>query len=213
VPVISTAFTLVGRRILVRNNVKRQTYLLLPLLVAGVATLITACKSAASPTPAASRTGIPYVDKVIDAGLSGDPQVLNSLIHLSLLPCTIREGLGGPPKCLPGEPDGTVVEAFPVLSSEGGHVRKPEIDTWAGLGQAKLYAVYRTTRSTTYSDEFYPAGEFAVVFFLKDPDGFVTLQVTRDGIVRFDSGFGKTVDEIYQEHKEDFILGPFSPAQ
>ena len=192
---------------------KRQTYLLLPLLAGSVTALITACTALASPTSPVSGTGIPYVDAVIDAGLIEDPQALHNLIHLSPLPCTTRIGLGGPPKCLPGEPDGTMVEAFPVLGSEGGHVRKPEIDAWAGLGQAELYAVYRTTRSNTYSDEFYPAGEFAVVFFLKDPGGFVTLQVTRDGIVRIDSGFGNTVDEIYQEHKEDFILGPFTPAQ
>jgi hypothetical protein len=192
---------------------KRQTDFLLLILAISVATLITACTGAASPTPTENRTGIPYVDTVIDAGQAGDPQVLRNLIHLSLLPCTTREGLGGPPKCLPGEPDGTVVEAFPVLGVEGGHVRKPEIDSWAGFGPAELYAVYRTTKSNTYSDDFYPAGEFAVVFFIKEPGGFVTFQVTRDGIVRSDSGFGKTVDEIYQEHKEDFILGPIHPAQ
>lgn len=191
----------------------RQPYLLLPLLAASVAALIMACTSTGSPPPPENRTGISYVDTVIDAGLTGDPQDLRNLIYFSPLPCTTREGLGGPPKCLPGEPDGTVVEAFPVLGSEGGHVRKPEVDAWEGLSSAKLYAVYRTTRSNTYSDEFYPAGEFAVVFIIKESGGTVTMQVTRDGIVRIDHGFGKTVDKIYLEYKEDFILGPLPTDQ
>lgn len=189
----------------------------LPLLLFvsafGLAAVLAGCATAVSPTPAADRTGFSHVDAVIEAGLSGDAQALRDLIRLSPFPCTTREGLGGPPKCLPDEPDGTIVEALPVLGSEGGHVRKADLDTWQGIGPAELYAVYRTG-SDTFSDEFYPAGEFAVVFALADYAGdTVTLHVTQDGIVRIDHGFGPTAEELYQQQQEDFILGPFPPPR
>ncbi len=163
--------------------------------------------TATTPTSSPPRTGTPYVDAIIEAGLSGDPQALKALIFLSTLPCTTREGLGGPPKCLESEADGTLVEALPVLGSEGGHIRIDEINSWQGIGAARLYAVYRTG-SYTYSDEFYPAGEFAVVFIPEDSTGALTLQVTPDGIVRFDHSFGPTTEQLYKEHPSDFILGP-----
>jgi len=179
--------------------------LLAPVLAAAV--LLAACNPAAPP---AERTGIPYVDAVVEAGLSGDPQALRDLIHPGDFPCTTREGLGGPPKCLPDEPDGTLVRSLPVIGSEGWHVRQSDIDRWEGLGDADLFGVYRTG-SDTFSDELYPAGEFAVVFTLLDPDGTVTLQVMEDGIVRIDHGFGPSALEAYAQHPEDFILGPFPP--
>jgi hypothetical protein len=179
------------------------------LLALAVTTIVASCTTAPSPTPSAPYTGIPYVDSVIAAGLSGNPKALNTLIFLSTFPCTTREGLGGPPKCLRGEADGTLVKALPVLGSEGGHVRIDEINSWEGVGAARLYAVYRTG-SHTYSDEFYPAGEFAVVFIPAGSTGALTLQVTGNGIVRFDHGFGPTVEELYREHASDFMLGPFA---
>jgi len=196
----------------VRGKGKRFSSPLLPLWAVTVAALLTACTSADSPTPPETRTGFPYVDAVIDAALSADPRALRSLIHLSPLPCTTREGLGGPPKCLPGEANGTEVEALPVLGSEGGHMRLPEVDAWGGPGPAELYGVYRTGPDT-YSDESYPAGEFAVILILQESGGTVTLQVTRDGIVRIDYGFGPTIDEMFQQYGADFILGPFPPPQ
>ena len=178
------------------------------LMALAAATLMAGCTSVPSSTQSATRTGIPYVDAVIEAGLSGDPRVLNALIVLSTLPCTTREGFGGPPKCLQGEADGTLVQALPVLGSEGGHVRIDEINSWEGIGAARLYAVYRTG-SYTYSDDFYPAGEFAVVFIPEGSAGALPLQATQGGIVRFDHAFGPTIEELHQDHASDFILGPF----
>jgi hypothetical protein len=174
--------------------------------------LLAACSDPSTPTSGPPQTGIPYVDAVIDAGLSGDPQAIRELIHLGSFPCTVRSGLGGPPKCLPGEAEGTMVQAFPVLGSEGGHVRAAELDSWEGIGQPALAAVYRTG-TDTYADEFFPAGEYAVAFTLTDPDGTVTMQVTQDGIVRIEHGFGLTLSEMYEKHKEDFLLAPFVASE
>jgi len=36
----------------------------------------------------------------------------------------------------------------------------------------------------------------------------LTLQVTPDGIIRFDRRFEPTAEDIYREHGSDFIPGP-----
>ncbi len=132
-----------------------------------------------------------------------------------MVPCTTEKWLLRQPLCLPGETDGTLVQTLPMLSADLGHLRVNEINSWQGIGKAQLYAVYRTG-SYTYSDEFFPAGEYAVAF-LPEGSAFVfILQVTQDGIVRIDyCGVhhdicaGSTIEEIYQEHESVFILGPF----
>ena len=187
------------------STTSNRSRILFPLVIIAV---VVACTNPPSPTPPTSRTGIAYVDAVIDAGESGDPQALKRLVFFSTFPCTTGEGFGGPPKCLPGEPEATLVEALPVLGSEGGHVRMDEIDEWEGIGAAKLYGVYRTG-SETYSDEFFPSGEFAVVFIPAGSEIPLTLQVTQNGIIRFDQGFRPTLEELLREHGSDFVLGPF----
>jgi len=103
-----------------------------------------------------------------------------------------------------------------MLSSDLGHLTIDEINAWKGIGEAQLYAVYRTG-SYTYSDEFFSAGEFAVVFLPEESDFAFILQVTQDGIVRIDYCRvhldicqGSTIDEIFKEHESEFILGPYS---
>jgi hypothetical protein len=102
-----------------------------------------------------------------------------------------------------------------MLSDDLGHLRINEINSWQGIGEAQLYAVYRTG-SYTYSDEFFPAGEFAVAFLPEGSSFVFIFQVTRNGIVRidycgahYDICPGSTIDEIFQEHESEFILGPF----
>ena len=73
-----------------------------------------------------TRTGIEDVDAIIDAILSGDIEARRALVQYTTSACTTADGLGGPPKCKPDEADGTLVKAFPVLGSEGHHVR-PEV--------------------------------------------------------------------------------------
>src|SRR5215208_5097270 len=61
--------------------------------------------------PLTARTGIKEIDRVLDA--IGDTSKLRSLVQLTATRCTKQEGLGGPPKCLPGEGEGTPVEVLP----------------------------------------------------------------------------------------------------
>lgn len=170
---------------------------------------------APSPTPRTTPTGIAYVDAVIEAGQSGDAKALKSLISLRTVPCTAERWLLRQPLCLQGETDGTLVQTLPMLSADLGHLRVKEIASWQGIGKAQLYAVYRTG-SYTYSDEFFPAGEYAVALIPEGSAFVFILQVTQDGIVRIDyCGIhidicaGSTIEAIYQEHKSEFILGSF----
>ncbi len=102
--------------------------------------------------------------------------------------CTLAEGLGGPPKCLEGEQDGTVVEAFPILDSEAHFLRKADLESWNGLDVSALFAVYEVSDSA-YSDENYPAGQYALVFIAADQVTSWTLQVDQGNIIRMDHGF------------------------
>ena len=135
----------------------------------------------------ANSTGVAELDKIIDIVLRGDKDELKSIIKLTQSKCTFAEGLGGPPKCMKGEQEGTVVEGLPILGPEGHFLRKDELEDWAGLDPSAVFAVYEVSESV-YSDENYPAGEFALVFINKDKGSSFTLQVVQGGIVRVDYG-------------------------
>ncbi len=190
----------------------RKTWVPFLTVILSLAAWTSACSAAPSPTPPSpDRTGIASVDRVIDVVESGDVEAQRSLLHFAAFPCTTTEGFGGPPKCLPGEPEGTPVEALPILGAEGGHMRKSEIDTWTGVGAARLYAVY-TVPATTYADAYYPVGEYSIAFFMPDWDSTVVFQVGSQGIVRVDYRFESPSEEILGLHPENLILGPFDPA-
>ena len=106
----------------------------------------------APPHPADVRTGIGIIDEVIEAVLGGDMDALVAQVQLTAFECTTRLGIGGPPKCATGEPDGTPVEVLPVLNCEGGfaqpeHVSETVLGWLAPAAQGaspetlKLYAV------------------------------------------------------------------------
>ncbi len=188
---------------------------LIPMLITlSLTGLITGCAPAPTPTPATLPTGIPYVDKVIQSVQSGDLQAFKAQFVLRSVPCTKEKWLLRQPLCAEDEPEGTIVQTMPLLSDDLGHLRVDDIKAWHGLGDVLLYAVYRTG-DYTYSDEFYPAGEYAVVFVSEGSEFAHILQVTQDGIVRIDfCGVrldicnGSTIEEISQENESAFILGP-----
>lgn len=154
-----------------------------------------------------NHTGIPDVDHVIDIVLARDLVAQVQLLQFSTLPCTYREGLGGPPKCLDGEAEGTEVEAFPILGPEGHHLRKEEMADWAGIQASDVYAVYRNTKQV-YSDEAYPAGEYAIMFTTDSENFYLTLQVTGGKIVRLDNNFGNPADIDLEQAASEIILAP-----
>jgi hypothetical protein len=155
----------------------------------------------------AGRTGIPAIDNIIDTALAGTPQEQLQLLQFSTLACTYAEGFGGPPKCAKGEEEGTFVEAFPILGSEGHHARWSDLANWEGIRANDVYAVYRVS-DQVYSDEWYPAGEYAIVFLMANESDYVTAHVTDGKIVRLDYGFGSPAQIDLEQVASQIILAP-----
>lgn len=138
--------------------------------------------------PLSTRTGVADIDVILAAVESRDPQQVRDLLRFNTIPCTTADGLGGPPKCRDGEADGALVEVFPFLGGEGSYLYKENVDAWAGVDVTRLYAIYRNSENI-YSDEFFPAGEFSILFLSEDNFPGVALQVTDGQIVRIATVF------------------------
>jgi hypothetical protein len=183
--------------------------LLLVLFVIPISreTTITAPEPEISYQELTNLTGIAEIDDAIEAVLTRDLDAQIQLLHFSTLPCTYREGLGGPPKCLDDEAEGTEIEVFPFLGPEGHHMRKEEIADWSGIQASDVYAVYRNSKQV-YSDEAYPAGEYAIMFTTDSENFYLTLQVTGGKIVRIDNNFGAPADIDLDQVASEIILAP-----
>lgn len=175
-------------------------------------------ESAASPTlepatrgpgyyPLSTRTGNPDLDAVIAAVESGDPRQLQDLIRFTDIPCTKAEGLGGPPKCEAGEAEGTPHTVLPILGSEGHFMRETDLAGFPGISVIGIHAVYKLSASA-YSEEAYPAGEYAVAFTGGENQPDVVLHI-RGGIVRIDYLYSPNLlDEVIQRDASELILAP-----
>ena len=152
-------------------------------------------------------TGIADIDNVIDTILAGNPKDVSQLLQFIKLACTHAEGLGGPPKCNDGETEGTIVNVFPFLGPEGHHMRYTNLDYWTGIPATGVFAGYRVS-SQAYSDEFYPAGEYAIVFLTEQEELLVTVQVTNGNIVRVDNKFGDPPEINLERDASEIILAP-----
>jgi hypothetical protein len=152
---------------------------------------------------------IPHLEALQQAASSGSTQDSLALVRFSTFPCTHREGLGGPPKCLPTEEEGTPVEVLPFLGAEGSHMRRSEIGSWSGIGPAQLYAAYKNP-DRPYPDEFFPEGEFGVAFLLEDETNVVVFQVAEEGILRIDYYPLASFEELLEN--SEVLLGPLPPS-
>ncbi len=158
--------------------------------------------------PLATRTGVEEIDGVLDA--IGDIQELRTLVQLTATKCTTRDGLGGPPKCLPGEGEGTPVDVLPFLGPEGHFLRNTEINDWQGFDASGIYAIYEVSLGA-YSDENYPAGKVAILLVGKENQPAIALQIRDGRIVRVDTILDNSLaslDSILQRDAAKLILAP-----
>jgi hypothetical protein len=159
--------------------------------------------------PPDTRTGIPEIDGVIDTIMQQDIDARVELVRYIQYPCTTGDGLGGPPKCQDDEADGTTVTAFPVLYSEGVHVRPDQILDVLNFSVRGLLAVYTVPESTWRSDDW-PVGETAIVFTSED-GGYphvITLHISDGEIVRLEFNAGWPPFPWIWDRSDDFILPP-----
>ena len=174
--------------------------------------LVTACTPIQRPAgtvPTSSVTGNDELDAIIAAAIYSDLETLQAKLAFSELPCSVADGLGGPPKCLEGDPAGTLYEVLPILGPEGHFMHKADasLEGWPGFGKVHLFAVYEVS-NTVYADENYPAGEYAIV--LRGPAGTqmnITLQVRNGHIVRIDNGFANP-PEIRPDNVVRYLVSP-----
>ena len=157
--------------------------------------------------PLSTRTGNMDVDAVIAAVESEDPGQLQALIRFTTIPCTKAEGLGGPPKCEADEAEGTPLEVLPFLGPEGHFMREADLADFPGVSVIGIYAAYQLSDSA-YSEESYPAGEYAIVFIGSDNQTHIVIHI-RGGIVRIDYLYPPTsIDETIQRDASELILAP-----
>jgi len=152
----------------------------------------------ATATPEES-TGVPGVDAVIAAVLSGDTDEVVPLVELRSLACGPQQGAGSPPPCPQGEPDGTMVSVLPVATCEGEW--RPESSLAASFeplvdANPELYAVYGMP---TQFQALVPDGQYVAVF-TRDATGQGRLGagviIAGDAIAGLWFGCGATADQI-----------------
>ncbi|GAB4333251.1 MAG: hypothetical protein Kow0010_19510 [Dehalococcoidia bacterium] len=73
--------------------------------------------------PEGTRTGNPDIDPVIAAIESGDPAEIVSVTRFTTVECVAEsQGIGSPPICPSGTPEGTPIEVLPGASCEGYYI-------------------------------------------------------------------------------------------
>ena len=157
--------------------------------------------------PLSTRTGIADVDDVLAAVESGDAQAQRDLIRFTTVGCTKADGLGGPPKCREGEAEGTLVNVLPFLGPEGNFMHESDLSGFQPMDVLGIYAVYSVSDSA-YSEDTYPAGEYAAMFTTEIDQIFIVYQI-QEGIVRMDTVFSPSSrDTVIQRDATEFILAP-----
>lgn len=97
------------------------------------ATAVTATATETAPvsTPTTTpppTTGVPIVDQVIEAVLSGDVARVEALVDYQEIPCaTSPQGIGAPPQCPAGVPDGSPLPAITSSSCEGSFIIESDL--------------------------------------------------------------------------------------
>lgn len=195
-----------------------KKHLIIVLFV--LASLLTgACSSVATSTPVSdlsggyplsTKTGVEVVDNVLAAVAAGNTEELRSLIQYTAAPCTTAEGMGGPPKCNEGEPEGQTLQVLPFLGSEGSFIRRSEIGNWDGINAAAVYAVYRVSESAR-REEYYPSGEYAIIFLGPPNELGVSVRIGSKGIVRVDYLFDTSPEGLklaIERDASEVILAP-----
>jgi hypothetical protein len=120
--------------------------------------------TAAATARTGGATGLPELDQLASAILSNDLAARRELVRYTSTGCTNVEGLGGPPKCQPGQAEGTPVEYLPVLGpGEGVPVSPEAIGETLDFPAESLYAVFRRADEPV-RDIYYRPGEYGLFF-------------------------------------------------
>lgn len=96
------------------------------------------------------RTGVPEVDRIIEAILNQDVDALAGLVRYQQEECSTSDSsdIPEPPRCKAGQADGSLVDVFLSGACKPSYVTREEVPDFLSLnvGETELsvYAVYRT---------------------------------------------------------------------
>ena len=163
------------------------------------------------PTSALNRrTGIAAIDVVIDAINAQDPAALASLVSYSVFPCTNEEGLGGLPKCAPGEAPASKKLLLPVMQCEGGYWTPEDTPSYIGLLISSLSPrIYAVTAAAERGDEGFFVGSAYSMFVqtVQQPGGGRMLAISSEGrIVGITKGCLNTAGKLFDGHRGSLVL-------
>jgi hypothetical protein len=150
--------------------------------------------------------------KAMFSGITDDTLALMQFVEV---PCANVDGLGGPPPCPEGVSEGTALEVFPTLGSEGTLVSREDLTNMLVNLQVKsLYAVYREIPNPNAEPHYQP-GEYAMLFEreMNDMPMPIVLQVTDGRIVRIDYHIGISPEEILKEIPVENVIVPPQEAK
>lgn len=145
---------------------------------------------------------------IMEAMYSSTTDGMLALMQFIEVPCANVDGLGGPPPCPEGVTEGTALEVFPTLSSEGSLVSREEMTNMlASLLVKNLYAVY-SVEPNPNAEPYYQPGEYAMLFDrdMNDMPLPVVLQVRDGRIVRIDYHIGISPEEMLKEIPVEQVL-------
>lgn len=170
-----------------------------------------------SPTPppsAVATTGVAVVDRFIAAMLAGDVPALQALVDYGQIGCVAQpQGIGSPPVCEQGQPEGTLVKVIGFSNCEGGFMTQADaarsLEGWARQMGPHLFSAARR-----------PEGGYAVTFtFERWADGAARQEsmsgamfmLSEKGLTRSVSGCGWTARTIAARYP-DYLIAPPPPA-
>ena len=164
-----------------------------------------------SPPATAPETGIAELDRTIAAVLSNDVETRRELVRLTTSGCTHELGMGGPPKCQPGQEEGTPVEHFPILGpGEGEHIEPEEVDRILDFHTEALYAAFRKIGQENMHSSF-PSGEYGLVFSTAETESnaeYILVNVDADGmIVRIDF-MAWPLEQVAERKVGEWLIAP-----
>jgi hypothetical protein len=159
----------------------------------------------------ASQAVMAELEPILRAMLGGTLTEQIAVIQYTRTACATVEGVGGPPPCPEGVAEGTEVEVFPTLGSEGSFVTPENMETFLNNSILNnLHAVYRITPNPNI-EPYFPEGEYAMLFerSMNDISLPVVLRVVDGKVVRMDFSFGISAADLLKEIPvENVIVSP-----
>src|SRR5688572_26490320 len=177
----------------------------------------------ASATPTIPASGVPIVDEFIKVALGGDLTKLEPLIDYQPVPCSSnQQGIGAPPPCPAGSPDGTPVLAVLSASCEGSYITESGmvglLADWE-LGFDGVYSA--STVPPDSEDALYGPATYAVVLTFKqwadgspvvEPKPGMRFLLSEEGVLGFGTGCGASARSVSARYPNYLIPPPALPA-